>query len=128
MAAVALMSVAFVSGAAGHTFKADTTVSAKFNKPDKKDPAATGTFDGSVGSTTPRCVKMRKVTLYQRAADGSSTAVGTDLTDASGAWVIAPSNVVPGDYYAKVAKRVIRKNSKHRHICKTAVSSDVTVK
>lgn len=129
MATVALMSVVFVSGAAGHVVRFDTTVSAKFNKPHKKPPGATvGNFDGSVSSTKPRCEKMRTVKLFKRAADGSGTSVGTDLTDANGAWVITPSRVAPGTYFAKVTKRVLRKNTKHRHICKRAFSKDVTVK
>lgn len=128
MATVALMSVAFVSGAAGHTFRADTTVSAKFNKPKANDPTGKATFDGTVGSTVPRCVSMRTVTLYQRAANGSSAPVGEAVTGSSGAWATMPSTVTPGTYYAQVAKKVLRKSSKHRHICKMAVSSDVTVK
>lgn len=128
MAAVALMSVAFVSGAAGHKFKADTGVSVKFNKPKPNDPYATGSFEGKVDSERPRCEKGRTVTLVQRTTTGSAD-VGTALTDGNGAWQIAPSTIVaPGTYYAKVAKRVIRKNTKHRHICKRAVSKDVTVK
>ena len=128
MAAVALASVAFVSGAAGHKFKADTTVSAKYNKPKKNDPYAKGGFEGKVSSEKPRCEKRRTVTLVQRTTTGSAN-VGDALTDATGAWQITPSaTVAPGTYYVKVAKRVIRKNTKHRHICKRAVSKDVTVK
>lgn len=127
MASVALMSVAFAAVAVGHTFKADSTVSVKFNKPKPNDPYATGSFEGSVKSEKPRCEKKRTVTLVQRTATGS-TNVGTDLTDANGAWEISTTTVAPGAYYAKVAKRVIRKNTKHRHICKRAVSKDVTVK
>ena len=128
MATLALMSVVFVAVAAGHTAKFDTTVTAKFNKPNPKDPYATGNFDGTVASKKARCQKNRKVTLLTRAADGSSTAVGTDLTDANGAWLITSSSTAPGTYFAKVAKKVLRKSTKHRHICKKAVSKDVTVK
>ncbi|MDQ3102362.1 MAG: hypothetical protein M3Q53_00795 [Actinomycetota bacterium] len=117
-----------MSGAAGHKFKADTTVSVKYDKPKPNDPYATGSFGGNVNSEKPRCEKKRTVTLVQRTATGS-TNVGTDLTDANGVWQISPSaTVAPGAYFAKVAKRVIRKNTKHRHICKRAVSKDVTVK
>lgn len=127
-AIVALMSVVFVASATAHKVKIDTTVTAKFNKPNPKDPYATGNFDGSVNSNKARCEKNRKVTLRQRAADGSSVAVGTDFTDANGDWVIAPSSAGPGTYFAKVAKKVLRKNKKHRHICRKAVSKDVKVK
>lgn len=128
MASVALMSVVFVSGAAGHTFRADTAVSVKYAKPKPKDPIANGSFGGNVSSAMTRCQKKRKVTLFQRTTTGS-TKVGTGVTDLNGAWQISPSaSVAPGDYYAEVAKRVIRKTKKHRHICKGAVSADVTVK
>lgn len=128
MAIVALTCAVFVSGAAGHKARFDTTVTAKFNKPNPKDPYATGNFDGTVNSKKPRCAKNRAVTLRMRAADGSSTVVGTDLTDANGAWVIAPSTAAPGTYFAAVAKKVLRKNTKHRHVCKKAVSNDLKVK
>lgn len=128
IAAVALGSAAFVSGAYGHKFKADSSVSIRFDKPKPNDPYALGGFSGDVNSEKPRCERKRKVTLVQRTATGT-TNIGTDLTDADGAWQISQSGTTaPGDYYAKVAKRVIRKNTKHRHICRRAVSKDVSVK
>ncbi len=129
MASVALMSVVFVSGAVGHTFRADSTVTAKYDKPKPNDPNVNGSFNGIVSSAVARCQKGRTVTLFQRTATGNTT-VGADVTDLNGAWQILPSaSVAPGDYYVTVAKRVIRKDTKHRHICKGgAVSSDVTVK
>jgi len=128
MAVMALMSAVLVSGAAGHKFKATSTVSVKFDKPKPNDPYAKGTFEGNVSSEKARCEKRRTVTVYQRTATGSTT-VGSDVTDVNGAWQVVPAGTVaPGDYYAQVAKRVIRKNTKHRHICRAAVSKDVTVK
>ena len=129
LATAALMSVVFVAAAAGHTARYDTTVTAKFNKADKKNPTAQpANFDGTVTSLKPRCEKNRKVNLRLRAADGSSTVVGTDLTDSAGAWKIQPTSVAPGTYFAQAPKKVLRKSTKHRHICKKAVSKDVTVK
>lgn len=116
------MSVVFVAGAAGHTVRIDSTVTAKFKKNDN-------TFDGTVDSVKPRCETDRKVNLRMRATDGSSTPVATDLTDSLGAWVIQPTSApAPGTYFAEAAKKVLRKNSKHRHVCKKAISGDVTVK
>ena len=64
-----------------------------------------------------------------RAADGTSSVVGTDLTNRAGAWAFqATGDVAPGDYFAQVAKKVLRKDAKHRHVCRKAVSGDVTVK
>ena len=66
--------------------------------------------------------------LRLRNADGSSTVVGTVLSSANGDWSVKPSAVAPGTYFAQTAKRVLRKNNKHRHVCKKALSKDVTVK
>ena len=119
----------FVAGAAGHIAKFDAMLTVKFNKPAKDDPyAKTANFDGSVVSAKPRCEKNRTITLRQRTADGSSTLVGTDLTDLAGAWLIQSTTVAPGTYFAQTGKKVLRKSTKHRHICKKAVSKDVTVK
>ena len=129
LAIAALMSVGLVAGAAAHTAKFETTVTAKFNKAKKGGTKPTpANFDGTVTSTKPRCATNRNVELRLRATDGSSSVVGTALTDATGAWVITPASVAPGTYFAKVPKTVLRKNQKHRHICKKAVSKDVTVK
>lgn len=125
LATVALVSVVFVAAATAHTVKYESTVTVKFKKA-AKDPAI---FDGAVSATTPRCEGNRKVDLRLRAADGTSTVVGTDLTDPAGAWAFQPTaDVAPGDYFAQVAKKVLRKDAKHRHVCKKAVSGDVTVK
>ena len=127
VATIALMSVVLVAGAAGHTARFDATVTIKFNKAKPNDPYATASFDGTVNSTKPRCEKNRTVTVRMRTPDGSNPVVGTDTTDANGAWV-TPSDAAPGIYFATVAKKVLRKNAKHRHICRKAVSKDVTVK
>ena len=122
LATVALMSVVFVAGAAGHTARFDSTVTAKFDK-------QTNAFDGAVASAKRGCAKNRAVTVRLRATDGSTTAVGTDTTDPAGAWVIQPTSApAAGDYFAEASKKVLRKNSKHRHICRVAVSKDVKVK
>jgi hypothetical protein len=118
----------FAAGADAHRVKFDSAVTAKYAKPDKKDPYAKGGFAGAVTSTKARCEKKRTVTLNLRAADGSTQVVGTDLTDAAGAWAILPATTAPGTYYAEVSKRVLRKSSKHRHVCRAAVSKDIKVK
>jgi len=122
LATVALISVVFVAGASGHVVRYDSTVTAKFDK-------KASTFDGTVDSAKRRCETNRKVNLRLRATDGSSTVVGTDLTNPLGAWVIQPTTApAAGTYFAQAPKKVLRKNSKHRHVCKRVVSKDVTVK
>lgn len=131
MAAIAMMSVVFAAGAMGHGVKFDTSVTVKFQKAGKStDPyAKPALFDGTVSSSKARCEKKRKVSLRMRESDGSTSVVSTDNTDATGAWEIQPSGTVaPGDYFVKVSKKVLRKSSKHRHVCKKAVSKDVKVK
>jgi len=117
------MSVVFVAGAAGHTARFDSTVTAKFDK-------QASTFDGTVDSVKPPCKTNRTVNLRLRATDGSTTVVGTDVTDSLGAWVIQPTSAPAAGttYFAEAAKKVLRKNSKHRHVCRVAVSKDVNVK
>ena len=121
LATVALMSVVFVAGAAGHTARFDSTVTAKFHK-------QTDVFDGVVASDKRRCAKNRTVTVWLRATDGSTTELGTEKTDDAGVWVIQPASApAAGTYFAEAAKKVLRKNSKHRHICRVAASKDVKV-
>src|SRR6478735_9131799 len=103
------MAVGLVAGAAAHTAKFETTVTAKFNKAKKGGANPTpASFDGTVSSTKPRCTRNRKVEVKLRATDGSTSVVGTALTDATGAWVVTPANVTPGTYFARVPKQVLR--------------------
>lgn len=128
LASVALMSLVFVAGAAGHNVKYDSTVTAKYKK-EGKDPATDpAIFSGIVDSAKASCKTDRKVNLRLRAQDGSSSAVATDQTDSAGAWEIRQASFPAGTYFAQAGKKVLRKNSNHRHICKKAVSADVTVK
>jgi hypothetical protein len=126
--AAALTSAVFVSGAAAHRVKYDTAVSAKFNKAGKNPYTQPANFDGKVTSPKARCQRYRNVNLRLRAADGSSSVVASALTDGNGAWVIQPANIAPGTYYAQVPRKVLRKTTKHRHICRGAISKDVKVK
>ena len=128
LAVLALMGVALVAGAAAHTVKYDSTVTAKFKK-EGKDPATDpATFSGTVDSAKARCKTDRKVNLRIRTGDGSSTQVATAQTDSAGRWEIKQASFAAGTYFAQAGKKVLRKNSNHRHICKKAVSADVTVK
>ena len=120
--ATTLISGVVAAGAAGHTVRYDSVVTAKFDKQAK-------IFDGAVESAKRGCAKNRSVTLRLRAADGSSTVVGTDVTDALGAWVVtSTSEPTPGTYFAEATKKVVRKNKNHRHVCAPAVSKDIKVK
>ncbi len=67
----------------------------------------------------PDCVDNRKVRLYRR---GDSLALASTTTDDEGGWTIGIPRV-NGDYYAKVAKRLLKKNDRHKHTCKPDTSN-----
>jgi hypothetical protein len=129
LATAAIMSVVLVAGAAGHRVKYDSTVTAKFKKAGHDPYTQPARFDGTVSSEKPRCAKNRTVNLRLLATDGSSTVVASDVTDLNGAWVIQPASApAAGTYFAEATKKVLKKNSKHRHVCRKAVSKQVKVK
>ena len=128
MATAALMSVVFVPAAVGHNVKYDSTITAKYKKEGKDPVADPATFSGVVDSVKAPCKADRTVSLRLRGQDGTGTEVAADQTDSAGAWEIQQASFAVGTYYAQVTKKVLRKNSDHRHICKKAVSPDVTVK
>jgi hypothetical protein len=67
-------------------------------------------FKGKVSSAKKQCRAGRKVTLYMRPYDGAAdTAVGSDKSDASGAWSIEGS-FIAGIYYARVVSTVVHIN------------------
>jgi hypothetical protein len=129
VATAAILSVIFVAGASAHTVRFDSAVTAQFMKAGKDpvtDPAA---FSGTVTSVKPRCKRNRTVNVRQRAVDGSSTVAATDVSDLVGTWfVLQTADPAPGTYFAEAAKKVLRKSTKHRHICRKAVSGDLKVK
>ena len=58
----------------------------------------------------------------------AATLAGKATSDASGDWTLQlTGDAQPGDYYAIAAKKVLRKNAHHTHICKAGKSSSVTV-
>lgn len=64
-------------------------------------------FKGKVSSPKKQCRDDRKVQLYMKPyGGGADTVVGSDKTDASGAWSIEGS-FVAGIYYARVASVLI---------------------
>lgn len=127
IAATAASALLFTPGADAHRVAFPSDVTVKYSKPDKKDPYAKGSFSGAVTSTKARCQKSRTVTVSLQGTDGSTQVIGSDVTDATGAWTLSNS-AAPGTYYAEVSKRVFRKNKKHRHVCAADVSRSVKVK
>lgn len=68
-------------------------------------------FKGKVSSPKKQCRAGRTVKLYMKAGSARTgdTVVGTDKTDASGAWTIEGS-FVAAIYYARVASVLIHAN------------------
>jgi hypothetical protein len=86
------------------------------------------TISGSVASPNARCVAGRAVTLF-RSTGGNNTAYGEATASASGDFKFDPKGQVfqQGTYYAEAARKVLKKNKRHRHICKPAASASVVV-
>jgi hypothetical protein len=124
--AIAVMAAAVIAPAAGaHTVKYDSTVTAKLKKGGKD----ANTFSGVVDSTKAKCVMNRTVDVYLRVDNADDSLIGSDATSDLGEWEIIPAGeLAPGTYYATAPKTVLKKNKKHRHVCKRATSKDVTVK
>jgi hypothetical protein len=120
---LAVVCVGLAAVAVAHTARYDSTVTIHYKK-NGPDP---DTFFGKVDSTNPRCVANRTVNLNRR--DGTtSVLVATDTADTAGDWdVTLPGAATPGDYYAVARRKVLRHNSKHFHLCRRAVSRDLTV-
>ena len=117
-----MVSMVFAAAAVGHTARFSSTITIKFDK-------QTAVFDGVVASDKQGCVTNRPVTLRIRATDGSTPEITSGATNTAGAYQLLTTNPpTPGTYFAQAEKKVLRKNTKHRHICAPAASKDVTVK
>jgi hypothetical protein len=73
------------------------------------------TFSGTV-TVRGGCAKQRLVRVIFKS--GGNALVGTDRTNSRGRWLIDPTQatLAPGDYVARVKRRVIRRPG-HRHVC-----------
>jgi hypothetical protein len=71
-------------------------------------------FKGKVSSPQKQCRANRKVTLFKEPYVGegeADSAVGTEKTNASGAWTIEGA-FIAGLYYARVANALVHVNGK----------------
>jgi hypothetical protein len=113
----------FAADASAHNFRAGAQHTLQF------DPA-TDDFSGELSSSVASCERSRSITVYRETGDApaplTDTQVGTTATDADGTWSATVADASPDDYYAVAAKKV-KKRPGHRHICKKAMSNEVTV-
>ena len=71
-----------------------------------------GTYSGKVSSPNPKCVANRKV--FAGSDDGT---IATATTDAAGNWTTPNVPLAAGGI--GVAKKTLKKNKKHKHVCKS---------
>ena len=109
--------------AAAHTARYGSTVTIRF-QPGHRE--VSDTFSGRVVSVKDRCERHRTVNVRRR-LDGPDALVGTDLTDADGDWEVQVASTPAGTYYARAKRKVLLRSSSHVHVCKPAVSNDLTV-
>jgi hypothetical protein len=120
---------AFSVVATAHTARFDSTVTIHFkpNKGDGQGDDKLSGFSGRVNSLKERCERNREVGVLRR-LEGPDALVGEDSTDTDGEWEVPVAAVPEGTYYAKAKRKDLRRNSAHVHICRRAVSNDLTVK
>jgi hypothetical protein len=124
-AAVAMLVVGAVGAGVvtAHKKKIKATVTIQWS--DNEGPYASGDiFSGDV-ATKKKCRKDRTVKVFRAQGDQQ---IGLDKTNNQGHYVVeVGGEASPGDYFAKLKKKVLRKNKKHKHICKKATSPTITV-
>jgi hypothetical protein len=103
--------------ATGHKKKIKSTVTIEFT-----DTVYGDSFSGEVNSKKRKCERNRKVTVFR-----GGTSVGSDTTNNQGEYVVPVDNAAPGNYFAKAKKKVLKKNKKHKHVCRKAKSPTITV-
>lgn len=86
---------------------------------------------GTVGSAKKKCRKKRTVKVFRQAAAGPpfpAELVATTKSNRVGRWAARLSGKTKGEtFFAKARKKVLRKNRRHKHVCRGATSGTVTV-
>jgi hypothetical protein len=121
-ALVVTLGVASLSSAHTRLYNASLTMS--LNKVPGGDSAS-----GKL-TTAKACRGNRVVTVFQNTPPDKlfdAAAIGKATTDATGAWTLPIQGAVKkGDnYFARVSKKRVLKNAKHKHTCKGTYSPKV---
>jgi hypothetical protein len=82
-------------------------------------------FHGTVSSERDACEPKRKVTVLRK-KPGDDRAIGSDKSNATGAWEVEVAAAKDGDYYARVKRRNIGEGQ-HDHLCLKARSETISV-
>jgi hypothetical protein len=118
----AFMSVSLVAMATAHTVTYDTKVTMHVAQNGSEDDF----FEGEVLSNSDRCLD-RTVSIFRVVEGGDDELYFGTFTDENGAYGAYTGETPAGTYYASVGGLVTRKNGKHKHVCKSAVSPEVVV-
>jgi hypothetical protein len=111
----AAISLAIALPAAGHKVVFPTNLQLKIDELS----AAQDTFSGRIDSPRARCEVGRVVNVTH-----AGTTIATATTDFAGNWtVVGPHPPKGDDVTAFAPKRVLKKNSKHRHRCAPDVTT-----
>ena len=106
--------VVLVGAAVAHETRIGSTVTVD-TRPGPTERSVT--FFGEVRSSNDRCIKGRKVELYD--VRTLTSKVGETESDADGNWEIsAPTARLRGTQYVKVRRKTLANTSRHSHKCK----------
>jgi hypothetical protein len=129
LAAVAVGAMVLTFGVASfssaHTRLFNTSTTFNLNKVSGQDSAS-----GQLSSAKPACLGSRVVTVFHNTPPDKifdAIAIGKTTTSSAGAWTLPiQGSVKKGDnYFARVSKRPLVKNRRHKHTCKGVYSPKV---
>jgi hypothetical protein len=118
----ALMSVSLVATATAHTVTYDAKVTMHVNTNGSEDDF----IEGEVLSDSDRCLD-RAVSVFRVVEGGDDEFYFGTFTDDDGLYGAYTGETPAGTYYASIGRLVLRKNNKHKHVCKAATSPERVV-
>jgi hypothetical protein len=125
LAGALVVALGVTSFSSAHTRLFNTSTTFSLNKVSGQDTAS-----GQLSSAKPACLGSRVVTVFQNTPpekDFDATAIGKTTTNSAGAWSLPIQGAIKkGDnYFARVSKRQLVKNKRHKHTCKGVYSPKV---
>lgn len=120
-ALVVSLGVGLVTSASAHRRLYNASISISLNKVPGGD-----TISGQVTSKG-FCAGGRTVSVFEdvnAAVPGDTTELGKTLTNSSGQWTLPIQGGIKKDrtYFARVSKRRVKNDRRHKHTCKAATS------
>jgi hypothetical protein len=87
------------------------------------DPGETFRVKGTIGSDKDRCDPER-IVKFIREKTGADAVKGSDVSNGKGEYkIVFPNGLKSAMYYLTVARRVLRADGAHRHICQSTKTS-----